>query len=482
MEKTREDKSKLGQFMTPGSIAKFMAQLFTFDTHEDIKLLDAGSGKGALTDAVIDLVAATCPRKNLSITQFEIDESLTSYLRAKYENYSELKYDLQVSDFVEQAAEWISKSESPYTHAIQNPPYRKINTNSRYREQLRLAGIETVNLYSGFVALALLLLRKGGELVVIIPRSFCNGPYYKPFRKLIFGAVSIDRIHLFDSRNKPFKDEDVLQESMIIKFTKTQQRQFVTVSNSTDDTFSDIDVRQYDFSDIVKPDDPEMFIHIPNGKHHQTIMDYEKELVSLSELGVTISTGPVVDFRMKEYLSPMPETGAVPLIYPGHFNNRELHWPKKNFKKPNAIQRNSNTRKWLYPAKGTFVVVNRFSAKEEKRRVVANIIETDYFDCDQIGIENHLNVFHISKTGLSRTFAYGLAMYLNSKLVDNYVRVFNGHTQINATDLRSLKYPRIEALEQLGEFYLKSRSISDDEVDRKVVEILENRKTYRRGA
>ena len=61
MEKAREEKSKLGQFITPETIAKFMAQLLTFDTHGNINLLDAGAGGGALTDAAIDLMKASGP-------------------------------------------------------------------------------------------------------------------------------------------------------------------------------------------------------------------------------------------------------------------------------------------------------------------------------------------------------------------------------------------------------------------------------------
>ena len=45
----------------------------------------------------------------------------------------------------------------------------------------------------------------------------------------------------------------------------------------------------------------------------------------------------------------------------------------------------------------------------------------------------------------------GLAVYLNSTLVDLYFRQFSGHTQVNATDLRMLRYPDLESLTLLGQ-------------------------------
>ena len=47
--------------------------------------------------------------------------------------------------------------------------------------------------------------------------------------------------------------------------------------------------------------------------------------------------------------------------------------------------------------------------------------------------------------------ARGLAAFLNSTLVDAYFRQFNGHTQVNATDLRNLRYPTRTELESLGQ-------------------------------
>ena len=140
-----------------------------------------------------------------------------------------------------------------YTHAILNPPYKKISTTSDHRAFLRAAGIETVNLYSGFVGLTVALMEKGGEIVAIIPRSFCNGPYYQPFRRFIFDRTAIQHIHLFEARNKAFKSDGVLQENIIIRLTCGVQQGKVTISKSADDTFSDYHEAEYPFGSIVPP-------------------------------------------------------------------------------------------------------------------------------------------------------------------------------------------------------------------------------------
>nr|NJM03924.1 hypothetical protein [Desulfobacula sp.] len=67
-----------------------------------------------------------------------------------------------------------------------------------------------------------------------------------------------------------------------------------------------------------------------------------------------------------------------------------------------------------------------------------------------MGFENHLNYFHKQGKGLPADLAKGLALYLNSSLVDQYFRLFSGHTQVNATDLRKVPYPDQEQLLRLG--------------------------------
>ena len=82
-------------------------------------------------------------------------------------------YRISSDDFIHVAALQTLGSRR-FTHAILNPPYKKIHSSSDHRLILRQAGIETVNLYSAFVALALDRLKPGGQLVAIIPRSFCK--------------------------------------------------------------------------------------------------------------------------------------------------------------------------------------------------------------------------------------------------------------------------------------------------------------------
>src|SRR5207247_2066266 len=93
-----------------------------------------------------------------------------------------------------------------------------------------------------------------------------------------------------------------------------------------------------------------------------------------------------------------------------------------------------------------YVLTKRFSAKEEKRRIVAAVHDAKRVPGPNVGFENHLNYFHKNGKGLDITLAKGLAAFLNWTLVDSYFRQFNGHTQVNATDLRSLKYPTLNQL------------------------------------
>ncbi len=461
-------KAELGQFMTPASVARFMASLFPPSTLQTCRLLDAGAGVGALSCAFLHRwTEGGFAFVEVEATAYEIDAELRKHLAQHLAGYQGVRSKILAEDYIEHATAEGLQGQG-YTHAILNPPYKKINSHSAHRLALRTVGIETVNLYSAFVALAVAQAAPCGQIVAIIPRSFCNGPYYRPFRDFILERSAVRHMHLFASRSQAFKDDDVLQENIIIRLERGGQQGPVTVSTSTDDSFSDLVTHEHPFARIVFPDDPERFIHVPTSPEKNALELSAAVRCALTDVGVKVSTGPVVDFRLKDHLRAMPERGTVPLLYPGHFSSSGTTWPIAGAKKPNAIVRDRDSEKWLHPS-GFYCVVRRFSSKEEKRRIVASVVEPDTFgEAPMLGFENHLNVFHENKRGLPKALAYGLALYLNTTAVDEHFRRFNGHTQVNATDLKLMKYPSRDVLIELGKWAMQRGALTQAQIDAKL--------------
>jgi adenine-specific DNA-methyltransferase len=477
----RERQEELGQFLTPPPVAKFMASLFG-QLPREVRLLDAGAGAGSLTLA---FVSRCCDHpggvRSIDATLYEIDGEIITGLettmrecaRRCLEAKIAFTYSIHSDDFIEEMGHRLSGdlfgSLPPgFDAAIVNPPYRKIGSDSPERRALRAAGIETTNLYTGFIALIHRLLAPGGQLVAITPRSFCNGPYFRPFRENLLQEMSLRRLHVFDSRKAAFRADAVLQENIVFHAVKSRSAtDTLVVSSSSGESGGSITEAVVHFAEIVHPGDPERFIHIPSAASHADAKESVAGLhTRLADLGVTVSTGRVVDFRLKEALRKDPERGTVPLVYPCHFNGGTVHWPKLEGRKPNAILDNGETRPWLVPS-GVYLLTKRFTSKEERRRLVACLFDPDLVKAKRIGFENHLNYFHASGHGLERTLAVGLFAFLNSTVVDQYFRRFSGHTQVNATDLRTLAYPDRETLQAMGR-ELKSLDVSQDEIDQLV--------------
>jgi tRNA1(Val) A37 N6-methylase TrmN6 len=137
---TQKHKSEFGQFMTPSSVARFMASLFPQSPLKTCRLLDAGAGVGALSCAFLDRwVTGDLSFESVDATAYEIDEKLRGHLAQHLAGYSRVTPRIIAGDYIEQAtAEGLQ--DRGYTHAILNPPYKKINSQSAHR--LARGGLE----------------------------------------------------------------------------------------------------------------------------------------------------------------------------------------------------------------------------------------------------------------------------------------------------------------------------------------------------
>jgi hypothetical protein len=184
-EKTRKERSDEGQFFTPPPIARCLAGWFAEEgfNRSVLHLLDPGAGGGVLTAALVERIvslraAGSLPRLEAVILEaWELDSAFLPALQQGLSacvvalEQAGIRAEVQLCEgsYIEGAVRGLdprlfgAPPVRRVTHAILNPPYRKIATSSRERRLLASAGIETSNLYAAFVALALRQLEEGAS-------------------------------------------------------------------------------------------------------------------------------------------------------------------------------------------------------------------------------------------------------------------------------------------------------------------------------
>ena len=142
---------------------------------------------------------------------------------------------------------------------------------------------------------------------------------------------------------------------------------------------------------------------------------------------------------------------VVPLLMPHNIKPYRTEWPITRKGHPVYIidSQASRKRKLLVPTRN-YVVLKRFSAKEEKRRLTAACLLRSEQETERIGLENHLNyIYHVDRE-LSEDETFGIAALFNSTLLDRYFRILSGNTQVNATEIRNLHFPSLGVLADIG--------------------------------
>ena len=246
----------------------------------------------------------------------------------------------------------------------------------------------------------------------------------------------------------------------------------VLVTSSQGESGEDETRREVPYQKVVPPDTTASFIHlITDGTSELVASQMDHFKADFDELGIEISTGKVVDFRAKRHLKQEAEPDDFPLIYPGHLQKGKVVWPLDNSKKPNGLAISAEHENLLVP-NGTYVLIKRFSSKEQRRRIEATLFNSETVKPSYaVGFENHLNYIHSNQKGLEQELAEGLTLYLNSSLADMYFRLFSGHTQVNATDLRNFPFPSRDELVRLAR-RTHSVLLTQSEIDQLVREEL----------
>ena len=192
---------------------------------------------------------------------------------------------------------------------------------------------------------------------------------------------------------------------------------------------------------------------------------------SLDSYGMRISTGPVVPFRAKELIveNRYKNDSHIPLLWMQNIKPMATLWPAKT-RKQQYIQYNNASKKLLVK-NSNYVLMRRFSSKEENQRLVVAPYLASAIKSNIIGLENHLNYIYRPQGELTIEEVYGLAALYNCTLLDNYFRTFSGNTQVSATEIKDMPLPDLHLIEKVGTLILKN-NLRYNELDQMVKEVI----------
>ena len=467
------ERKRRGQIFTPPSVARFMASAFS-SIPKECALLDPGAGGGILVAAVCENYLRLRAPRFVEIQLYESDHELCSILeetmsncaRALREAGHSISYTIHCTDFLManayifgrqgQLFKGLSDS-STVDRVIMNPPYFKINKTAEYTSILAEVVHGQPNIYAFFMAMGAEMLSEGGEIVAITPRSFCNGMYFRGFRKWFMQRMSLQRIHLFESRKEVFKESDILQESLVTHWSRepNHDRPIKLSTSRGSANLLTLNERSVRRELILESATGDNLIRVPETDRDEEIV----KIVSawpqtLTETGLRISTGPVVMFRTREHhLESDVGKESAPLLSMHNVKPYKTVWPAEKRGKPAWFEITQSSIRYLVPSRN-YVLLRRFSAKEERRRLTASPILKHQEGWSFLALENHLNYIYHAERELSSAEIFGLTSIFNSRLLDRYFRTLSGSTQVNACEIRTLPFPDLDTVARIGKQFV----------------------------
>jgi len=459
--KSLKSRKILGQYFTGLIVSNYMASLVIKPKSKTIRILDAGAGTGILTaSTALHCLGMGC--KTVHAVLYELDceavvslEQTLKIVQNKFcKQLGTFTYEICCEDFV-LARPDKKENIQPFDISVINPPYFKYSAkDSPYAKAVADLYHGDPNIYASFMAVVMASMKAGGQMVTITPRSFTNGLYFKGFREYLLTESALSLIHIFKHRDKVFNNDDssVLQENIICYLVKGSNTNTITVrSSDCDISINHADEKQYPVNLIVDSSNNQRLIRIPESACAAVILQKAETFKTTFEgAGYFISTGRVVEHRTRQYITKETRTkNTVPLYRPHNVTPLTATWTG-NHRKDVSFSLNEDHDKHMIK-NGTYVLLKRFSSKDEKQRLVASVHLAKMHYCEWIGFGNKTNYIGVLSGELSTIEAYGLAAVLNSSFMDKYFRCISGNTQVNATEIRVMKFPSRDQVKEIGE-------------------------------
>lgn len=471
----KKERKKIGQFFTSKETALFMANLSKCKKRS-IRILDAGAGTGILSIALLEKLNKIDEIESIEIDLYENDNKIINILDSNMRKAQEvlkkiIHYNIINKNFIV----FNKNSETPiYDIVVSNPPYKKIGKNDIESTVMQDVVYGQPNLYFLFMEMSERLLKKDGELICIVPRSWTSGTYFKKFRQKFLDNTKITNMHLFVSRDEVFNKENVLQETMIIRAIKSdvKLKEIQITQSFSNNDFDKIKSYLINYDTCIKNDD-ERYVYLPVDDQDINVLEIVNNFnTKLKDIGLKLKTGLTVDFRNEEFLEKNATSENVPLLSSIHFKNGLISFPSNQDEAQYVTKDNSA----LLQKNTNYLFIKRFSSKEENRRIQpAMFFKNELDNYDYISTENHINfITCLNNSELDKNMVYGLYVIYNSSLYDKYYRILNGSTQVNATEINNIPIPSENLIIELGKRIRENGNITTEVCDNILMEAINN--------
>jgi len=387
---TKEEKKDYGIFMSPNSIISLLFSTvlnhLNNDTSSIKRILEPSCGTCEIVNYCDKIL------NNVEIDAIELNDKI-------YKSIKDLKFKNKVllhnADFINY------KTEQLYDLIIGNPPYfvcKKSDIPKEYECYIH----GRPNIFGLFILHSLSLLKPGGIISLIIPKSFLNSLYYSTIRNYIKEMCSIVKIDDYSNLND---------------FIDTKQSTFGLILQKN---IGKQEVLGCMYSMFINSN----FIFTNNSENLREIFENS---TTLDKMGLKVRTGQIVWNEVKDELTNDEDNTL--LIYNTNISKDNKFQLKsfKNDKKGQYINRDGRIDPVL--------VVNRGNGNSAYKLNYAIIKQGPFL------IENHLNEIYspkkINQTELINLYEKVIKSFQNPK-TKKFIELFLGNNGLSKTELETI--------------------------------------------
>ena len=281
---------------------------------------------------------------------------------------------------------------------VANPPYVVIK-DKHLRRQYLDGVYGRMNTYGLFIQRSIQLLRIGGQLCFINPRTLLTDRYFSKLRSLIKRDAAVRGVVLIEDRHRTFAR--VLQECIVLHLSKPREplrdyeihTRAVQLPSDLNHYTAYTTVRRKDV--LLSKDFGNAFYVGTSDLDYYVLDQMTSTGLRLTDLGFQSETGKIQFNIYRDYALPDFDAHASRLIWA---ENVQRYTQRDSVKRIGKEWLHRSIRDYITPPiSGLGIVTQRTTASEQPRRIIATLISPDDFQSTGVYSENGTNFISLDR-------------------------------------------------------------------------------------